>query len=539
MRFLTQNSSPEKRKSRNILLKWLGASLLVLVVAVVAAGLILAHRAEPLLKNRIIETLRASFHGRVDLDSVSVTAWHGFEVTGGGLRIYPPEEQAAQSGGQPLIAVKHFDFHAPWVGVIFKPTHVGAVAIDGLEINIPPAEMRSQASATTATKNHDKMEILVDEIVCDHSRLVVDNSNPDKGPKIFELQHIELHNVGPREPWRYQATLTNAVPRGDIEATGTFGPWLIDSPGDSAVTGHYTFQHADLNTIRGLGGILSSTGEFQGKLDRITVDGTTDTPDFSLDTANRPVPLHTKFHAIVDGITGDTYLQPVEATLRNSNFTAQGSVIDIKGKGHVIDLDVDVPAGHLQDFLELTVQTRPPVLTAVIGAKAKLHIRNGKERVVQKLGIRGRFALRAIHFTNPEVQDKVDMLSLRAQGEPEQARPGAPDVNSRMTGDFSLQAGALEFHQLSYTLPGAQVNLAGVYTLDGQVFDFRGHVLTEASLSKMVASRWASLALRVVSPFFRGKGGGADIPVKISGTRSAPKFGLDVLGRHSHDGKTL
>jgi hypothetical protein len=92
-----------------------------------------------------------------------------------------------------------------------------------------------------------------------------------------------------------------------------------------------------------------------------------------------------------------------------------------------------------------------------------------------------------------------------------------------------LQRSVIDFSRLSYKLPGAQVNLEGTYSLDGQVFDFRGHVLTDVPLARMVQSRWASLALRVVSPFFRRSGGGADIPVRISGTKSAPRFGLDVL----------
>ena len=40
----------------------------------------------------------------------------------------------------------------------------------------------------------------------------------------------------------------------------------------------------------------------------------------------------------------------------------------------------------------------------------------------------GSFTLQGIHFTNPSVQDKVDMMSLRAQGDPKEAKPGARDV---------------------------------------------------------------------------------------------------------------
>ncbi len=535
-----------KPRRRRRWLLWTGIALLFLTAVAAVTAVILARRAGPILRDRILETLRASFHGRIELGNVEVFALHGFEVRGENLRIYPPETVAPRSDAPPLLALKQFSFHAPWAGALFKPTHVGLVQVDGLDIEIPPPAQRQPmmqqeppAQEPQKGKKRDKIQVLVDDIVCENSRLVVANANPNKGPEIWDLHHIELHNVGGQSPWNYRANLTNAVPRGEIHAQGTFGPWEIDSPAETPVTGHYTFDHADLNTINGLGGILSSIGDYTGKLDRIEVNGTTETPDFSLDSANHPVPLHTQFHAIVDGVTGDTYLQPVQAKLRNSSFTASGAVVDVKGKGHIIDLTVDVTAGRLQDFLDLAVQTRPAVLTALISTKAHLHIHPGKERVVRKLAINGRFQLSGMHFSNPEVQDKVDMLSYRARGEPEKAKPGAEDVRSGMDGVFALDHGSISFSNLVYTMPGAEVHLTGDYSLDGQVFDFHGHVLTDVPLAKMVQSRWASLALRLASPFFHRKGGGADIPVKISGTRSAPKFGLDVLGHHSKDSGSI
>ncbi len=207
-------------------------------------------------------------------------------------------------------------------------------------------------------------------------------------------------------------------------------------------------------------------------------------------------------------------------------------MINIKGKGHRIDLDVDVPEAEIQDFLDLAVKTEPSIMTGIIRTKTKLQIRPGKEKVTQKLSFQGAFTLQSIHFTNPKVQDKVDMLSLRARGEPKNAKPGAEDVTSRMNGTFSLKEGVIHFGDLAYALPGARVHLTGVYSPDGQQFDFHGKVFTQASLSQMVDSPVASLLLKVISPFFRKKGGDAEIPVEISGTKSGPKFGLDVLSRH-------
>jgi hypothetical protein len=509
-----------------------GIVLVTVLAALGVAAVVVARRAGPILRARILETLGARFNGRVELDSVNVSVLPGVAISGERLRIYPPDAVVAAGASQPLIALEHFTFQAGLIGLVFEPTHVRRVEVKGLQIYIPPREMWRQASEKSR-KYGGKIKILVDEIICEQSRLIIGTAKPDKDPKDFELKHIALHNVGPGAPWRYDAAITNAIPRGEIHAAGFFGPWQTDSPGDSSVSGHYKFDHADLNTIKGIGGILSSVGDFKGQLDRIVVDGTTETPDFSLDSGDHPLPLHTRFHAVVDGITGDTDLDPVEADLRGSRFTTRGSVINVKHRGHAIELDIDVPQGQIQDFLDLAVKTEPAIMQGIISTKAKLHIRPGKERVVEKLSLKGNFRLQRIHFSNPKVQDKVDMMSLRAQGKPKEAKPGAEDVSSHMNGTFSLNEGVLRFSNLAYVLPGARTNLEGVYSLDGQQFEFHGTVRTEASLSHMVDSPWLSFLLKAASPFFSKKGGGAEIPVKISGTKSEPKFGLDVLKGHS------
>ncbi len=50
-------------------------------------------------------------------------------------------------------------------------------------------------------------------------------------------------------------------------------------------------------------------------------------------------------------------------------------------------------------------------------------------------------------------------------------------------------------------------------------------------LSQMTSTWWKSLLLKPVDPFFHKHGAGAEIPVKITGTNTAPKFGLDIGGK--------
>ena len=255
---------PSQTQHRRGLWKWIGISALFLLVGLLAVGEVVIHRASPIVKKRIEETLRTRFDSRVELDSLNVSILHGLEVSGEGLRIYPPESVVAAGATQPLIGVEQFSFHAGLIGLFLEPMQVNKVQVTGLRINIPPKELRQQTQTLeTARRFKGKIKIAVDEIVCDKSRLIIGTSKPNKDPKDFELSHIELHNVGPDAPWEYDAIVINAIPRGNIHATGTFGPWQTESPGDSSVTGHYTFEHADLNTIKGIGGTLSSTEAVQ------------------------------------------------------------------------------------------------------------------------------------------------------------------------------------------------------------------------------------------------------------------------------------
>ena len=88
--------------------------------------------------------------------------------------------------------------------------------------------------------------------------------------------------MGAKQPLAYEAVLVNPKPVGRVWSTGHFGPWQDDNPRDTPLDGSYEFTQADLSSIHGIGGILSSTGRFGGTLGKIAVAGVTDTPDFRL-----------------------------------------------------------------------------------------------------------------------------------------------------------------------------------------------------------------------------------------------------------------
>ena len=99
-------------------------------------------------------------------------------------------------------------------------------------------------------------------------------------------------------------------------------------------------------------------------------------------------------------------------------------------------------------------------------------------------------------------------------------------MRSSVDGTFRLGNGVLSFSRLQFRVPGTRVDLTGNYSLDGNQFDFRGKARLDAKLSHMVTG-WKSILLKPADPFFSKHGAGTEIPVKISGTKSEPHFGLD------------
>ena len=531
---------------RNRWLKWVAGGLLLAIAGVAVAVELALRRVEPFLHARIIEELREQFHARVELDSFHVSLVNGLWAEGKGLRIWPPAQvegvtvPVTAAPGEPLIRLDEFKFHAPLQFAPGKPLHISVVELNGLEVNLPPKSRFGHAAAgAVETAGTDKpksdaalVSFEVDSLVCDGARLLLGTSKPGKLPLDFAIARLKLTGIAAAGAMGFEAELTNPRPVGTIHSTGSFGPWLVADPGESPIDGDYRFEHADLASFKGIAGILTSTGHYQGTLRDLTVDGQTDTPDFRLTHFGNALPLHTRFHARVDATNGDTWLDPVDATLNNSHFTAQGQVVRLaagsqSSGGHDIALTVNVDRARIEDFLRLASHSTEPLLTGAVTMKTSLHIPPGTAPIHERLSLNGAFALDQARFTNAKIQDRIEDLSERGQGRPKDVKTTDPaSVHSRMQGSFQLAGGVMTLPALSYTVPGARIELTGTYGLEGGALDFTGTAKLEATVSEMVGG-WAGLLLKPADKFFKKNGAGTEIPIHIDGTREQPQFGID------------
>jgi uncharacterized protein involved in outer membrane biogenesis len=264
------------------------------------------------LRARITNALAARLNADVTIEDLEVRFLPRMRLSGSGvaLRIRNRPELP------PFVSIEHF-----WIdlGLLSASRrHVETMHVDGLLIQVPPKDARDtigagaqplddvEPSMMSTALNPSK--VIVDHLVTHDAQLTFISRKPNHRPLVFLIRDLELDDLGFDRVVPFHARLTNPLPTGLVDAKGTFGPWMVNDPAETPVNGAYQFSDADLSTIEGLRGTLSSTGTFDGRLAAIRVGGKTDTPNFNLKLGGRPAALTTTFEEIVDGTNVTTHL---------------------------------------------------------------------------------------------------------------------------------------------------------------------------------------------------------------------------------------
>ncbi len=509
--------------------RWLIISA-VSVIVFAAALYAFTPAIKSTIRKRTEAYLRARFQSDIEFSHFDVFLFPHIRVTIDGLTL----RLQGRTDVPPLIQIQHVKFTASISGMLRKRFTIRRVELDGLQIHMPPKGSGARPKIHgTETDLAEKYPVLIHEIDANNAMISILRGDPGKPPREFPIHELVIKGFSFDDPASFHAVLTNPVPRGQIDCAGEFGPWNAEEPRHTPVAAQFTFSDADMGTIKGLSGTLHSTGKFNGPLDYLNVQGSTDTPDFALRMSLHPVNLHTDYTAIVDGTNGDVILKPVIAHFLHTTLVVNGEVVDLTPeKGRTIELDAVSREAAIEDLLYLTVKNEPPVMSGPATVHAKIEIREGDADILQRMTIDGLFGVADARFSSGQVQQKVDTLSRKAQGHPSDTN--IDDVVSNLQANFRLDQGVVRFSKLNFGVPGANIALTGSYGLDSGQMDFHGKLLMQAKLSQTTTGA-KSFFLKAVDPFFRGKNGGSDLPIKITGTKDHPTFGLDL--HHGSDDK--
>ena len=496
---------------------------ILLIVGI--ASLVLLSVPAPMegwLQARVVLALQQHYQRDVQLKNLRVTLVPIFRASADDF-VLPNRDGA---GLPPFVTVRHLTAEAIPLELLGRPVHLSWVKLDGLVINVPPKGEKVPGEPVESKPKTRLANFVIDRVDADGTELYVLPKQEGREPMNWELRKLTLRSAGIGQPMRFKAELTNPKPPGMIHTSGRFGPWDWEEPSETAVSGHYDLNNADLSIFTGISGTLSSVGDYTGKLNHLVVDGTTDVPDFKLDGRAKPVHLTTQFHALVDGTNGDTYLQPVSAKFLNSRVVVKGEVGGEPGqKGKTILLDIEVHDSRMEDLLNLAVASQRPMLTGGVLTLAKLLIPPGNQTVLDRIRLSGSFRVSNAKFTDETVNEKVVALSRRALGRP--GDKNIQDVPVDLAGTFSLANARLNFSRLQFEAPGAVAEVKGSYDLGSEAVNFTGEVRLQAKVSQTMTGAKRVL-LKPVDPIFSRHNAGTYLPVNVSGNRDSPQIKLDV-----------
>jgi hypothetical protein len=506
--------------------KWLiigGVVVLVLIAADTIGLHLLQKPLSEFARTKLMTMLSDRYNADIYLKTLDIRLFPRFVAVGTGLSL----KLRDQPGLPPFISADKFVLTGGFLQMLRRAPRFRSLQMTGVHLEIPPLQGHHRA--------YDKIhpihlpDFFIGAIHCTDTQLHINPQPADKDQAglYFWIHDVVMTDFSPDRAAPFHAKLSNPVPIGEIDSKGTWGPWATDNPAETPVKGTYSFEHANMATFPGLAGTLSSTGGYDGVLDRINAWGTTEMPDFAMLIGGyHPVVLNSQYLATIDGTNGNVVLNSVHIQLEKTKLEANGEIAKFPGeRDRFIQLNVSSDAAHVEDFLRLAVKSKDPLFTGNAELHMSFYLRIHRDNhVFDRLAITGQFGATNGKFGSPEVQNKVNALSRAGQGEPDATDDGT--AISQLNAAFTLKDGIADFSQASFSVKGASVHLVGNYDLVSEQLDFVGDLRLDAKLSQTTTGI-KSVLLKMVDPLFDRKHAGADVPIKITGTREKPSYGLD------------
>jgi hypothetical protein len=486
--------------------------LAVAVAAALCVVLLLWAELWPFQRKPVVQDLEKASDSKL-----SLRAFHRTYFPFPGCVLEGLEFNHGSNTSKPLITIERLTIRGSYLGIFSQ--RLTRVTAENMHIFIP-------AFGSGETFHTAPSKITIDEIEANGAVLEFASSKPDQQPLRFEIHDALLRDVGWNGALSYSVKVRNPEPPGEITASGKFGVWKINDPGQTPVSGEYKFDQADLSVFHGIAGMLSSVGKFSGVLAHIDIAGLTDTPDFEVRAGGHRVQLTTEFSAYVDATRGDTFLKRVDAHFGRTHVVAVGSIAGSPGgQGKTALIDLRASDGRIEDILRLFVKADRPPMSGNVTLQAKTEIPPGGRPFLKKVKLRGGFGVGAGSFSKPETQESVNKLSTGASGEKDASDPETVLID--LAGQAALQDGTARFSDLSFGVPGAAARVHGTYNLINHKIDLHGQLKVDTKISNTTSGTKAIL-LKMMDPFFKKRRKGEVLPVRISGTFEHPSFGLDL-----------
>jgi hypothetical protein len=485
------------------------------------AVLALSMASKPFTKAGSVDRLQHILNATVEIKSFRQTyfPYAGYVAEGVTVR----QKQSPGTSGQPFVSVDRLTVRASYFGLLHKPHRLSTVVAEGAHIVIPEngINLTSQSSGKTDP-------VIIAELRVEQAILDVASSTHEPGPLRFAIHFARFLNVGPNATVAFSSSVHIPEPPGEVETKGWIGPWRGDHGAirSTPISGSYVLREANLGHYASLDGILSSQGEFLGTLAQLSVEGSTNSPDFGVRESGHHFNVKTRFTGSVDLKNGDVDITALQADFGK---TTMAGTAKVAGTQKTVSLNVIRGKGEVQDLILLFSKAQRSPILGPISFTAKAALPPGDRPFTKRVRLEGTFDIDRAHFSAPKTQQGVDKLSADSKGEPS---PLAEEIDtvSDLDGQVALKDGIARFSQVTFSVPGATANMAGTYSLLDRRVKFNGNMRMQATLSQATTGA-KSVFLKILDPFYKKKGAGAELPVQMAGIYGDTHFSVGLKAK--------
>jgi hypothetical protein len=484
------------------------------IAGLIFAGASLIAAKWPFTADKVQMELAAATSSNVKIRSFRVRYFPPGCVIGG-LEV----RQDGKSDGPPLFTAGRLEIRANYRGLLFK--RIEMMRLEDVHVDMAQRSRNFGRSSSSSSDSATMAEVVVDRGVVEFPRR--------QQPLLFKIDRLTFGNFDRRKPITFHVTLENPLPPGQLAADGQFGPWISSDIAATHISGSYRFANANLSSLGGIAGTLSSQGSFEGPAKELRVQGTTNVPNYEVKSAGHPVHLRTEFQAKVNCTNGDVDLQSIRGEFEKTSFAVAGTVAgEANPRSKVAMLQVNDAGGRVEDWLRLLAPDATPPMTGPISFQARLKVPGGREPFLRRVWLAGDFELSEVAFTKEKSQRGADELSLRARGQKiPNDKVALPNIVGSLSGHVELIDGVAHFSTLKFALPGAVANVHGTYSFVDESIDLHGHLRVDTKFSKTEGGPKGLLTRATEALFARSRGDGEVLPVKMTGTYDHASYGLD------------
>ena len=440
--------------------------------------------------------------------------------------VFRPPGAAGTKAADPIISIRTLTIESTFVGLFRKTKTIRRLVADGLSIHVPAggAKLHSQGGSSGD-------QVLIEELRADDATLELARGDGGERGLVFPIHHALFRNVNGSSTIPFEVSLHLPVPPGEVESFGWIGPWSPKGTVRSTpVSGSYALKGATLDVFKGLGGQVSSRGQFTGNLERLAVSGATDAPAFLVKDGGHPTHISTQFRGAVDLRNGNVFLPQFQARLGKTNLAAHATIAGTPKK--TVTLIVTEGKGDIQDLMMMFSSAPRPSITGPIVFHTQIVLPPEDRIFKERLQLAAEFIIDPARFSDAHTQMSIDQLSERAEGKKDKGKDfdkdddesGYERVLTNLKGDVRLRNGTAAFSLISFSVPGAQARMRGTYGLVNKRVNFRGTMRMQATVSQATTGK-KSFFLKAIDPFYKKRGAGAELPVTMTGSYGNTHFG--------------